>query len=235
MSPDALPDIADLERGLGYTFKDRDLLMKALTHKSFHFEKPQHSIGYNERLEFLGDSVLGLAVAGELFTMAEKYDESMMSKVKSYVVKGEVISEVAHGLMLGDYLRLGKGENESGGRTKPSLLANATEAIIGAVYIEAGYAEARELVLRLFGERLTEAIASDIYKDFKSELQEISQEEFAMLPEYRVAEEEGPEHEKVFNVEVLIKGEVYGVGSGSRKKDAQQAAAREALKRLSGA
>jgi ribonuclease-3 len=221
-----------LEKKLCYEFTDRGLLMEALTHKSFHFENKGKSGGFNERLEFLGDSVLGLAVAGELFSMPGVLDESVMSMIKSYVVSGEVISEVALGLGLGDFLLLGKGEDDSGGRQKRSVLANAMEAVIGAVYADAGYKEARSLVLRLFGRKIEGAMESDIYKDFKSELQEVSQEIFSELPEYRVAEEEGPEHEKTFSVEVLIRGKLYGSGKGTNKKEAQQAAAREALEGL---
>ena len=232
LSPESIPGLQALERKLGYTFRDKALLVKALTHKSFHFENAGSSAGYNERLEFLGDSVLGLSIAGELFMRADRYDESMMSKIKSYVVKGEVISEVALGLGLGEYLRLGKGEQDTGGRRKRSVLANATEALIGAVYAEAGFEEARALVLRLFGATLEDAIGSDLYKDYKSELQEICQERFSVLPVYSVAEEEGPEHEKTFNVEVHISGELFGLGKGANKKEAQQAAATEAIRKL---
>lgn len=218
-----------LEHKLGYRFTDKGLLMEALTHKSYHYENRDSSEGFNERLEFLGDSVLGLSVAGELFGRLESFDESMMSKLKSYLVKGEVLSDVALGLGLGDYLRLGRGEEDSGGRTKRSLLANAMEAIIGAVYAESGYDEARALVLRLFRGRLDEAIETDLYKDYKSELQEASQEIHCVLPVYRVVEEEGPEHEKTFLVEVHVGGRLLGTGKGLNKKEAQQSAAREAL------
>jgi len=224
--------IKALEHRLGYTFNDKGLLMEALTHKSHHYENMDSSGGYNERLEFLGDSVLGLSIAGELFNMPDVFDESMMSKVKSYIVKGEVISEVAIGLGIGDYLKLGRGEEDSGGRAKRSLLANVIEAVIGAVYAEAGYEEARQLVLRLFGHRLREAIESGLYKDYKSELQEASQEIYSRLPEYRVVEEAGPEHEKTFHVEVHVNGSLLGTGNGPNKKEAQQSAAKEALARI---
>lgn len=224
--------IKALERKLGYDFKDKGLLLEALTHKSYHYEHRELSNGYNERLEFLGDSVLGLSVASELFARPEGFDEAMMSKVKSYLVKGEVLSEVAIELGLGQFLLLGKGEEDSGGRGKRSLLANVVEAIIGAVHADSGFDEARLLVHRLFGQRLMLAIEEGLYKDFKSDLQEASQEIYSILPEYKVAEEEGPEHEKSFLVEVYIRGELYGSGRGGNKKEAQQAAARVALGRL---
>lgn len=230
-----IPDshaIEAIERRLGYDFKNKGLLLEALTHKSYYYEHKEISSGFNERLEFLGDSVLGLSVADELFGRSEGFDEAMMSKVKSYLVKGEVLSEVAIDLDIGQHLLLGKGEEESGGRSKRSLLANAVEAIIGAVHTDAGFENARQLVLRLLGQRLTMAIDEGLYKDFKSELQEASQEIYSILPDYRVAEEGGPEHEKSFLVEVYIRGDLFGSGRGRNKKEAQQAAARIALGRL---
>ena len=234
MSPEKAfsPDTKELERKLGYTFTDKGLLMEALTHKSYHYEHLPRSAGFNERLEFLGDSVLGLSIAGELFSMPEAFRESRMSKVKSHVVKGDELYEVALELGLGEYLMLGKGERESGGDKKRSLLANVTEALIGAVYVEAGFNEADALVLRLFKVRLRESIVSEVYKDFKSELQEMTQERYSLLPEYNVVSEAGPEHDKTFVVEVLIKGNLYGTGRGSTKKEAHQGAAKEALTKM---
>ena len=164
--------------------------------------------------------------------MPESFKESRMSKVKSHIVKGDELYEVALELGFGEYLMLGKGELVSGGRQKRSLLANVTEALIGAVYVEAGFDEADALVLRLFKERLREAIVSEGYNDFKSELQEATQERFSMLPEYTVVSEAGPEHEKTFVVEVVINGSLYGRGQGGSKKEAHQAAAKEALQKM---
>lgn len=228
------PGIDELQRKLGYTFRDSGLLLKALTHKSYHFENIESSIGFNERLEFLGDSVIGLAVAGELFQRPERFDESQMSKIKSYVVKGEVISEVASDIGLGGYLLLGRGEEESGGRTKRSLLTNAMEAVIGAVYADSAFDDACALVLGLFASRILAAVESGQFNDYKSELQEECQERFSVLPEYRVAGEKGLEHDKTFSVEVLINGEVFGTGTGGSKKMAQQLAARSALASIRG-
>jgi dsRNA-specific ribonuclease len=164
--------------------------------------------------------------------MEPPLDESVMTKVKSYVVKGEVNAEVARRLSLGDCLRLGKGEQETGGREKDSLLSNAMEAVIGAIAVDGGMEEARAVVLRLFNDSLQDALLSGDYRDYKTELQEVTQQRFSELPEYRITGQDGLEHEKVFSVEVHINGELYGTGAGRSKKQAQQEAASEALNRL---
>lgn len=229
MSP---ADASGLQKSIGYGFTRRDLLLEALTHKSFHHENPEEAPAHNERLEFLGDSVLGLIVARYLFAAEGGYPESMMSKIKAHIVKGAVLSEVAKEISLGDYLRLGKGEEETGGRQKTSILSNALEALLGAVYMDGGYEEARGLILRLFKERLDRAMASGQFHDYKTELQEESQVLFRTLPEYRLVKEEGKEHKKIFTVEVFISGTGYGTGRGKSKKEAQALAAREALERI---
>jgi ribonuclease-3 len=229
MSP---ADTSGLQRSIGYSFTRRDLLLEALTHKSFHHENPEEAPAHNERLEFLGDSVLGLIVARYLFAAEGGYPESMMSKIKAQIVKGAVLSEVAREISLGDYLRLGKGEEETGGRQKTSILSNALESLLGAVYMDGGYEEARGLILRLFKERLDRAMASGQFHDYKTELQEESQVLFRTLPEYRLVKEEGKEHKKIFTVEVFISGTGYGTGRGKSKKEAQALAARKALEKI---
>jgi ribonuclease-3 len=226
-------DISELEKNIGYEFKDKTLLLEALTHKSFQHENPRSAPHHNERLEFLGDSVLGMVVVDYLFNSRDRYTESMMSKIKSYIVKSKVLSEIAKGISLGNYLRLGKGEEETGGRNKVSILSDAMEALVGAVYIDGGYEKSKSLVLRLFKEKIDAAIKSRDFHDYKSELQEESQMRFGVLPEYRLVKEEGQEHKKVFTVEVFIAGERYGQGRGRSKKEAQTLAAKEALKNLS--
>lgn len=229
MSP---ADASGLQKSIGYSFTHGGLLLEALTHKSFHHENPEEAPAHNERLEFLGDSVLGLIVARHLFAAEGGYPESMMSKIKAHIVKGAVLSEVAREISLGDYLRLGKGEEETGGRQKTSILSNALEALLGAVYMDGGYEEARGLVLRLFKERLDRAMASGQFHDYKTELQEESQVLFRTLPEYRLVKEEGKEHKKIFTVEVFISGTGYGTGRGKSKKEAQALAAMEALEKI---
>lgn len=219
-----------LQAALGYEFKDKGLLSEALTHKSYYYEHRSQCKSYNERLEFLGDSVLSLMVAERLYGIAPPMDEARMSKIKSYVVKGSILSEAATRLGIGEMLLMGKGEQETGGRTKPSLLANAMEAIIGAIFLDAGFSASRSIVMSLIGQRLDEALKSGELHDYKTDLQEICQDEYAVLPEYKVISESGEEHSKVFTVQVLVNGSPLGHGTGKSKKEAQQNAAREALK-----
>jgi ribonuclease-3 len=224
------PDASELEKSIGYSFKNKKLLIEALTHRSFRHEYPREAAADNERLEFLGDSVLGLSVADYLHcSEGEPLPESMMSKIKSFAVKKPVLSEIAKALSLGEFLRVGKGEEETGGRHKASILADALEAVIGAVYLDGGFDEAEDLVHRLFKDRLDEAMRSGEFHDYKTELQEESQMRFGVLPEYRILREEGQEHMKIFTVEVLIGGRSLGTGTGRSKKEAQARAAKEAL------
>lgn len=225
-------NLETLERDLGYSFRHRALLLDALTHKSFHHENPSQVSSHNERLEFIGDSVLGLVIVEHLFHNKKGYTESEMSEIKSYLVKGSLLSEIAHGIGLGRYLRLGKGEEETGGRNKKSVLANAMEAVFGAIYLDGGYVAAKESVLRLLRERITSALSSGQYHNYKTDLQEESQMRFGVLPEYRIIHQEGEEHRKIFTAEVFIVGKRLGRGSGKNKKEAQTAAAKEAMGRL---
>ena len=223
------PELVKLEQAIGHTFTDRSILVEALTHKSYYFENKRTCMAHNERLEFLGDSVLGICVATYLFRQEQKLNESMMAKVKSYVVKGSVISEVARELELGAYLLMGKGEEDTGGRSKSSILTNAMEAVIGAVYVDEGPKAAWDLVLRFFHDRLDAAISSGDFQDYKTDLQAICQEIDGTTPVYRLADEGGLEHEKVFVAEVLVGSEVRGTGRGKSKKKAEQAAALQAI------
>jgi len=225
-------NLETLERCLGYTFHQRTLLVEALTHKSFFHENPSRVASHNERLEFIGDSVLGLVIVEHLFRDKKGYTESEMSEIKSYLVRGALLSEIAHGIGLGGYLRLGKGEEETGGRNKKSVLANALEAVLGAIYLDGGQEAARKSILRLFEERILSALSSGHYHSYKTDLQEESQMRFGMLPEYHIIHQEGAEHIKIFTAEVFIAGRRLGRGSGKNKKEAQTAAAKEAMERL---
>lgn len=228
-----MKDIVDLEKRFDYIFKNKKLLIEALTHRSFYHENLDKSITHNERLEFLGDSVLGFVIVEYLFSSNKKFTESIMAKIKSYLVKESVLSEIADSISLGKYLRLGKGEEATGGRQKQSILADAVEALLGAVYIDGGYKKVRAVVLKLFREEINTLMDSTRFYDFKTELQEKTQLLFGVLPEYRVVKQEGEEHEKVFTIEVFIEGKNFGKGSGKSKKEAQTLAAREALSQLS--
>lgn len=227
-------NLETLEKTLGYSFNDRTLLIEALTHRSYHHENPEKAPSYNERLEFIGDSVLGLVVVEYLFLYSQDFSESEMSEIKSYIVRGSLLSEIAADISLGRYVRLGRGEEETGGRTKKSILANTMEAVFGAVYLDGGYEAARNFVLSLLRERILGVISSGQYHNFKTELQEESQMRFGMLPEYRIVSQEGEEHRKTFTVEVFIAGKRFGKGAGRNKKEAQTFAAKEAMERLQG-
>ncbi len=225
-------DIAELEKRLGYLFKKKGLLIEALTHRSFYHENPDKADTYNERLEFLGDSVLGFVIVEYLFSSKNKFTESVMAKTKSYLVKESILSEIASSISLGKYLRLGRGEEATGGRTKRSLLADAIEAVFGAVYVDGGYKKTKELVLRLFKEKIDAILSSGEFHDFKTELQEKTQILFGAIPEYRMVKQEGEEHKKIFTVEVYVAGERFGRGCGKSKKEAETLAAKEALGKL---
>jgi len=225
-------DISHLEDSLGYRFRDKNIFLEALTHKSFFHENPDKADAYNERLEFLGDSVLGFVIVEYLFLSDYKLTESVMAKTKSYLVKESVLSEIANEISLGKYLRLGKGEEVTGGRKKRSLLADAVEAVLGAVYIDGGYEKARSLIVRLFKEKIDTIMRSGEFHDFKTELQEKTQLLFSTIPEYKIIRQEGAEHKKLFTIEVYIEGERYGDGTGKSKKEAETLAAKEALQKF---
>ena len=224
--------ITELENILGYQFNNKQILMNALTHRSFFHENPEKAVDYNERLEFLGDSVLGFVIVEYLYLSDGSFTESIMAKAKSYLVKESVLSEIAASLSLGKYLRLGKGEEATGGRTKRSLLADAAEAVFGAVYLDGGYENARRLILGLFQDKIDMVLMSGEFHDFKTELQEKTQLLFNSIPEYRTVKQEGEEHKKLFTVNVYIEGRHLGTGFGKSKKEAETSAAQKALREL---
>ncbi|MBI4654369.1 MAG: ribonuclease III [Nitrospirae bacterium] len=225
-------NISTLETSIGYTFKDKSLLCEAITHKSFANENPEISSSFNERLEFLGDAVLGLIISDYLFCSYPEYSEAQLSKIKAYAVQENTLKEIAKELDFGAYLLLGKGEEVTGGREKPSLLANVFEAVIGAVYLDGGLKEAEIFVLNFLKDRIKKLISENLLFDFKTRFQEIVQESYGILPRYVVHKETGPDHMKTFEVKVFIGDELYGAGKGKSKKDAAQRAAEEGLKKL---
>jgi ribonuclease-3 len=188
----------------------------------------------NERLEFLGDAVLGLVVTDHIFRTYPELPEGELAKVRASVVNAGVLAELADELHLGKALLLGKGEDQSGGREKPSILADAMEAVIGAVYLDRGWDGAHRLVMNLLGERIAEAAAGPGGQDYKTRLQELAARRFEELPRYQVADD-GPDHAKRFFATVYVAGEPHGAGEGRSKKQAEQAAAREAWQTLQAA
>ncbi|HET9075536.1 MAG TPA: ribonuclease III [Acidimicrobiales bacterium] len=221
-----------LARRLGWDVDDERLLFQALRHRSWCAENPGWES--NERLEFLGDSVLGLIVTAHLFRTYPDIPEGELTKVRASVVNSAALAEVAAELDLGEALMLGKGEDQSGGREKPSILADATEALIGAIYIDRGWTDAETAVMSLFGARIEEAAAGPGGQDYKTRLQELCARSFDQLPRY-VLRDEGPDHAKEFEATVHVQGEPRGSGRGRSKKQAEQAAAREAWERLKAA
>jgi len=222
-------DLAGLIDALG-TEIDADLVDRAVTHRSFAYENG--GLPTNERLEFLGDSVLGLVVTEELFRRHPELPEGQLAKLRAAVVNSRALAEVARALEVGQYLRLGRGEEASGGRDKSSILADAVEALIGAVYIDRGTEPARELVLRLFGELLDGSARLGAGLDWKTSLQELAAGRSLGVPEYQVTES-GPDHAKTFRATALVGGDAVGEGVGRSKKEAEQRAAERAWTELS--
>jgi ribonuclease-3 len=214
---------------LGWAVEDEALLLQAVRHRSWCAENPGWES--NERLEFLGDSVLGLIVTSHLFRTYPDIPEGELSKVRASVVNSATLAEIAAELELGPSLMLGKGEDQSGGREKPSILADATEALIGAVYIDRGWDAAQSAVMNLFGSRIEEAAAGPGGQDYKTRLQEACARLFDQLPRYAVTDE-GPDHAKEFEATVYLQREPYATGRGRSKKQAEQGAARNAWERL---
>ena len=222
--------LAELEEKIGYRFKDRELLKRALIHRSFAFEKDTKE-NY-EVLEFLGDAVIGLIVSEELIKKFPDKSEGELSQIRAYLVSESSLSELAKTVNLGDYLLLGKGERLSGGRKKSSLLCDVFESLFGAIYLDGGFYEARRVFLERFLKKMWEILENAVtYKDFKSYLQEVTQRKFKVIPSYTLIKSEGPEHDKTFTVECRVK-ELRTVASGKSKKSAEQQAAKEMLKAL---
>ena len=224
--------LQNLEFDLSYTFRNTGLLTQALTHSS-HANEKSSGEGDNEQLEFLGDSVLGFLVADFLFRAHPNLTEGQLSKLKGFLVSSANLVKYAERLHLGNYLQLGKGEEKTGGRTKQALLVDGLEAILGAIYLDGGIEEARRVMLRFFEPQIEDVEPSERQlTDFKTALQEELQSRHLGRADYNVTSETGPDHQKLFTVEVTIWGESLARGAGLTKKAAEQAAAREALERV---
>lgn len=221
-----------LEKNLDYRFSTKSLLKKALTHKSYANEKRLDAIDHNERLEFLGDAVLELVVSHLLMDNYPEAPEGELSKLRASIVNEKTLANVAVEHELGDFLYLGKGEEIGSGRFKPSLLANALEAVLGAIYIDRGFKKAFKVIKRIALELFEQVGQEGFYKDYKTQLQERAQILFKTVPKYKLVGETGPDHDKTFEVNLMIRGELFGVGSGKSKKNAEQNAAKQALDAL---
>ncbi len=220
--------LTNFQSNFGYTFSNIALLNKALTHKSYVNESPD-KLKNNERFEFLGDSVLDLIVSHFLVKKYLDYAEGALSKIRAAVVNETCLAGLARGINLGAYLLLGKGEELSGGRNKNSLLANAFEAVAGAIYFDSSYDKATEILLPKLMPEILKYAETWEFRDFKSELQEYTQIHLNCIPTYQVINEFGPDHAKQFEITVSMNNEIRGQGIGKSKKEAEQAAAKAAL------
>ena len=229
-----LPQAFDaLEARVGYRFRDRGLLEHALTHRSKAHEDPSGGVADNESMEFLGDAVLGLEVSDALFRAFPTYSEGQKSKIKANLVSTASRAEMAELMGLGEYMILGRGEEKTGGRHKQALLADTCEAVIAAIYLDGGLEPARQFLLRELGRHIEEARQPEYFgRDHKSRLQERLQGLGRPLPSYRITSEVGPDHSKLFYVEVVVGEAVLAQGAGRTKKDAEQEGARLALTEL---
>ena len=218
----------EIEAIIDYTFRNKQLLLQALTHKSYTNEHTEYVL-HNERLEFLGDAVLELAISDLVFKKFPDIPEGGLTRIRAEVVSEKGLSVIARHLQIGSELRLGKGELKSGGSEKPSLLADALEALLGAIYCDAGFEVVCQVIERVFSEIIEKSAKIRYGSDYKTCLQERLQALYGGLPEYLLAQVSGPDHERIFSMEVYFSGKLIGKGSGSSKKNAEQKAAAVAL------
>ena len=227
-----MEQLDSLQDRIKFKFSDIKLLNKALTHSSYANENSE-PIKHNERLEFLGDSVLDILVSDYLVNRYSEFAEGTLSKIRAAVVNETCLARLAKNIKLGNYLLLGRGENLSGGREKASILADTFEALAGAVFCDGRFDAASNIFLPLLVEEITKTAQSWSFRDFKSDLQEYTQNKLICIPSYKVVREIGPDHAKKFEVVVIIKNEVEGKGFGRSKKEAEQAAAKMAMRNYS--
>lgn len=227
-----MSDLSKLKTSLNIEFKNPDLLQTAFTHRSY-LNEVKTTKESNERLEFLGDAVLEFIVSAFIYRERVKDDEGSLTNLRSYIVKTESLAKAALALGLGNYLRLSKGEELSGGRTNPQLMANTFEALLGAIFLDQGLEKASEIIVKFLLPAFEQELESGPPKDNKSALQELVQLQAKQSPHYKILRTTGPDHAKEFLVGVFVKGKVAGLGRGSNKQVAEEEAAREALNTLS--
>jgi ribonuclease-3 len=214
-------------------FKDPSLLEQAFVHRSYLHEHPEFVLPSNERLQFLGDAVLNLAVAERLYQQSAALSEGEMTKIRAALVSQESLAQIAFSLQLGEHLYLSQGEERGGGRRRPKILACALEALVGAIFIDQGLPAAKDFLWRVLDNKLQRIIEEGLLTDYKTRLQELTQAKQKGIPSYRIVQTMGPDHDKEFVVEVAVEGKVMGKGSGKSKQLAEKEAARIALKKLS--
>jgi ribonuclease-3 len=226
------PPLSQLQTVLGLKFKDHSLLQQALVHRSYLNEAHVPGLESNERLEFLGDAALGLIVSQKLCADFPHLNEGDLTQLKAALIRWETLAQAAERLSLGDYLLLGHGEKLTGGQQRPSNLARVFEALVGAVLLDSGLRKTRALVLRCLKPELTQMAAGKVALDSKSRLQQLAQARWQAMPSYQTVAAEGPDHAKVFTVEVLVGNRTVGRGRGRSKKEAESRAAQQALKAI---
>jgi len=231
LSPEREKELHELEKELSAPFLNKNLLNQALTHSSYGHE---NSMPDNERMEFLGDAILKLAVTEYLYNKFPGHSEGDLTKIRASVISDETLAVVGKQLNLGDHLLLSANEIRSGGQKRKSNQANAFEAVVGAVYLDAGIGRARDVIIAFLRDEIEKVSRVGYIRDYKSALQEYTQKHKQELPHYRVIKETGPRHRRVFWMEVKLKGRRYGIGRGGNKKEAEQRAAAVALKRIRG-
>lgn len=224
--------IERLEEIFGMEFKNVSLLKEALTHRSYLNEHPDWPLPQNERLEYLGDAVLELVVSDELFRLYPSSQEGQLTSLRAALVNYQMLAKVARAMMLDDYLYLSRGETRDQGKAREVILANAVEAVLGAVYLDGGYTAAKEVVEKFVLVRLSEVLANELYRDPKSSLQEIIQDKHKITPSYKVLSEEGPDHSKNFLIGVYAGTQLLAKGNGASKQEAETAAAQAALQNI---
>lgn len=220
----------EFEKVIDYTFEDKALLDKALTHSSFCREHAVETRDNNERLEFLGDAFFDAIISVELYKRLERVDEGKLTKTRALIVCEKSLATVAQKLKIGEYLNMGKGEEHSGGRHRESIMADAVEAVIGAIYLDGGYEEAARFVAREFKATIVDALSGKLFTDYKTQVQEALQKRGQRTSiSYHLDKEEGPDHDKTFYVHLVCNGKTLGNGSGKSKKEAEQNAAKATL------
>ncbi len=226
-------DLNNLEQKLGIQFKNKDLLKEALTHRSYLNENPSWATPHNERLEFLGDAVLELVSTENLFHRFPQYPEGQLTSLRAALVNYQIIAKIGRDLGLDNFILLSRGEAKDTGRAREVILANAMEALIGAIYLDSGYDEVKKIIRQfIIGAYVDKILESGLYRDPKSHLQEIAQEKLKVTPTYSVLEEWGPDHKKIFRIGVYFGDKLIAEGDGYSKQEAEIEAAKNALKDL---
>ena len=227
-----MAELNTLEKRIGITFKDTSLLKQVFIHSSYSNENPEYANMNNERLEFLGDSVLNFVISGKIYQEFPALPEGKLTEIRVSLIREETLAQMASDLELGTYMYLGKGEETTGGRGRQTNLADTFEALIGALFLDQGLSKTRDFILRQFDNQLSSIKDGSIAINYKSLLQEYTQAEYTMLPQYQLVKETGPDHDKNFTIRVMLGGQVLGTGNGKSKKAAEMEAARLACETL---